>query len=268
MALLTAVGAAPLTTNQYLDASLLAEVINSAPTPLWVMEPTGTVMIANRAAVTFLGYRRASDILGGVSHDLLHRSKLDGSDYSPDECPIVRSKGSGSASIEWFLTRDGDARPVSWSTRAIGRGELTLLSFTATDADTARSTAERHLHHNVHPPAPSPSREAVRMRLWAIMRDRFADPAFSPSELAAAAHLSTRSVQALFQEIGRSPASEIRRIRLEHARTILERGHSVQSACINSGYSDPNSFARAFRQRYGHTPSQTNREQPITRHET
>lgn len=256
MALLTAVKPAQQTADRRPDASLLAGVINGAPMPLWVIESTGTVIIANRAAVTFLGYRDDSDVVGGPSHDLLHRSRLDGSEYPPDECPIVCSGGSGSAAIEWFLTRDGDARPVSWSTQGVGHEGMTLLSFTATDADAQRSAAELRLHQTVPSPAPAPSRDTIRTRLYAIMRERFNDPAFSPSELAAEAHLSTRSLQVLFQEVGRSPASEIRRLRLDHARTILERGHSVHAACFNSGYSDPNSFARAFRRRYGHAPSQ------------
>jgi AraC-like DNA-binding protein len=88
------------------------------------------------------------------------------------------------------------------------------------------------------------------------MRERFQDPAFSASELAAEAHLSVRSLQALFHEVGRSPAAEIRRLRLDHARAMLERGHSVGAACVGSGYLDPDSFSRAFRRHFDCSPSQ------------
>ena len=74
--------------------------------------------------------------------------------------------------------------------------------------------------------------------------------------MAAAAHLSIRSVQALFADAGTSPAAEIRRVRLEHARTMLEQGHLVQTACLSSGFLDAGTFTRAFRQRYGVAPSQ------------
>lgn len=85
---------------------------------------------------------------------------------------------------------------------------------------------------------------------------RFTDPQFTTAELAASAHLSVRSVQALFAETGTSPAAEIRRVRLEHARALLEHGHTVQAAGLASGFLDPGTFARAFRQRFGCAPSQ------------
>ncbi|WP_442864296.1 helix-turn-helix domain-containing protein [Arthrobacter sp. ATA002] len=59
-----------------------------------------------------------------------------------------------------------------------------------------------------------------------------------------------------FAEAGTSPAAEIRRLRLEHARALLERGHAVQTACFASGFLDPGTFTRGFRQRFGLVPSQ------------
>jgi AraC-like DNA-binding protein len=92
--------------------------------------------------------------------------------------------------------------------------------------------------------------------LYAIIHERFADPMFSAADLAAEVHVSVRSLQALFADVGRSPASEVRRIRLEFAHSMLERGHSVQTACQRSGFLDPGSFGRAFRRRFGYPPSQ------------
>jgi AraC-like DNA-binding protein len=85
------------------------------------------------------------------------------------------------------------------------------------------------------------------------------DPTFATADLAAAAHLSVRSVQAIFAEAGSSPAAEIRRRRLDHSRAMLEQGHAVQTACHASGFIDPGSFARTFQQRFGLTPSQIQR---------
>jgi len=107
----------------------------------------------------------------------------------------------------------------------------------------------------------------VRAGLYAVMRERFADPLFTAEELATTARLSVRSLQLLFAEIGRSPASEIRRLRLDHARAMLERGHDVRAACHGSGFLDTGSFARAFRRRFGCAPSDVRLvEAPASQH--
>ncbi|WP_049828966.1 helix-turn-helix transcriptional regulator [Arthrobacter sp. RIT-PI-e] len=241
------------------DTSLLMGVVREAPVPLWVIGPTGAVVLANRAALAFLGYRGESDVVGGPSHELLHRCHVDGSAYPAHECPIVGAAGAGAGTSEWFVTRDGDPREVSWSTRGIDDVGSTLLSFAASAPGTTRSVAEAPRHDAVRVPVPARSREAARAGLYIVMRRRFTDPLFSVAELAAEAHLSTRSVQTLFQDVGRSPAAEIRRLRLDHARSMLERGHSVQVTCFSSGYADPGSFTRAFRLRFGCAPTQIRR---------
>nr|WP_269811272.1 helix-turn-helix transcriptional regulator [Kineosporia rhizophila] len=73
--------------------------------------------------------------------------------------------------------------------------------------------------------------------------------------MARANHLSVRSVQVLFAEVGRTPGDEIRTARLEFARGLLERGAGVRSACHDSGFSDQGTFARAFRRQFGDSPS-------------
>lgn len=243
-----------LVPERTVDTSLLADVVEHTPIPLWVIGPTGSVVLVNRAAVTFLGYRSDLDVVGGPSHDLLHRYRPDGSAYPAEECPIVCSRGGAGTTPEWFLTCQGDPRRVSWSTRGIGDDGMTLLSFTATTPGPAGPDDGARLYPTA--PVPGRSRETLRTALYALMRERFTDPLFSVADLAGAAHLSMRSLQLLFQEIGRSPASEIRRLRLEHAYGMLERGHSVQTACFSSGYSDPGSFTRAFRLRFGRVPTQ------------
>ncbi|MCC3264815.1 helix-turn-helix domain-containing protein [Arthrobacter gengyunqii] len=50
--------------------------------------------------------------------------------------------------------------------------------------------------------------------------------------------------------------AEIRGARLEHARSLLTQGVAIQTACLASGFLDPGTFGRAFRQRFGVAPSQ------------
>jgi PAS domain S-box-containing protein len=109
------------------DVRSLSQVIYYAPVPLWVIDPQGLVSLANRAAVQFLGYPGGEDLVGGASHELLHRHRPDGSPYPPHECPIVGAHASQFAS-ESFVTRAGDIRPVQWSTPRIAVGSAMLLS--------------------------------------------------------------------------------------------------------------------------------------------
>lgn len=234
---------------------LLAQVVREAPVPLWVIDRQGLVALANRAALGFLGYRGEDNVVGGPSHDLLHHRRPDGSPYPQHECPIVRSGESERAS-EWFVTRAGDTRAVRWSTRSIGHGSATLLSFTAQPREETAIVRElRRRGPGPRVPA-AQARAELRESLYRTISSRFTDPGFTTAELAAAAHLSIRSVQVVFAEAGTSPAAEIRRIRLEHARALLEQGHAVQTACLAAGFLDPGTFARSFRQRFGLAPSQ------------
>jgi AraC-like DNA-binding protein len=244
------------TADSATDWPLLADVVSEAPVPLWVISPEGFVVVANRAAVSFLGYRNDLDLVGGPSHELLHRNRLDGTSYPPDECPIICAQGLEHQGQEWFVTRAGDPRPVHWSTRRLHDTGATVLSFTPTSSDAARHRAEERLRDSAPTSAPLRSRAVLRDGLYAIIHERFADPMFSVADLAAEAHVSVRSLQALFADVGRSPASEVRRIRLEFAHGMLERGHGVHSACRRSGFLDPGSFGRAFRRRFGYSPSQ------------
>ena len=235
------------------DAAFLAGILREAPVPLWVIDAAGRVSLANPAAARFLGHRDEGDVLGGSSHDLLHRHRPDGSPYPAHECPIITAPGSRLAS-EWFVTRAGDVRPVRWSTQPIGATGDVLLSFAAADPHATRPAA-RGLE--VPPPSAAASRPRLRAAMQRSIEERFTDATFSTADLARDARLSIRSVQAIFAETNASPAAEIRRRRLLHAKALLERGHSVQSACHGSGFSDADAFARTYRTHFGYPPSRT-----------
>lgn len=241
-----------------MDTSLLAGVISAAPVPLWVIGPDGLVVLANRAALTFLGYGDENCVLGGPSHDLLHRHRQDGSEYQKENCPIVHSKGKRGAlpQQEWFVTQQGDLRPVSWTTEPVGSDGMTLLQFTPAIPGTTRATTDGRPRRLPAHEAPVSRREGTRTRAYGIIRRRFEDPHFSASMLATEMHLSARSLQILFQDAGCSPAAEIRRVRLDHAFAMLQRGHSVRAAGLLSGFVDPDAFGRTFRRHFGYAPSQ------------
>ncbi|CAM2802968.1 helix-turn-helix transcriptional regulator [Rariglobus hedericola] len=52
-----------------------------------------------------------------------------------------------------------------------------------------------------------------------------------------------------------SPGALLRRLRLEHARAMLAATDTdVESIALASGYTSANTFCRAFRQKFGHSP--------------
>lgn len=232
------------------DADLLAAVIEVAPTPLWVIAGSGRVELVNQAAVALLGYSTAADLVGRPSHCALHERHPDGSRYPQDTCPIVASAAAAGPTrgTEWFTTSTGSPLPVTWSTRRLRVRDATLLAF-------EDASATPHSVTSAEGSVGTRTRAAMRAELLRHIHDDFRDPAFSVSALAKRNHMSVRSVQALFAEAGKTPGEAIRRARLEFACLLLERGASVQSACYDSGFSDPGTFSRAFRRHYGRSPT-------------
>ena len=234
-----------------LDAGTLSAAIDVAPTPLWVIGPDGTVALANQAALSMLGYRSDDDVIGAPSHDTLHEWHPDGSRYPSHSCPILDGCGSpGVTAHEWFITRSGQPVPVTWSAKPLGTDGTRLLAF----ADATERLAAQPRAGVIAESAPS--RTELRARLLEHVRMRFRDPDFTAARLAAEFHLSLRSVQQMLAEDGRSPATEIRRQRLELASGLIAQGSSVSHAARTSGFADPGTFNRAFRRHFGVPPSE------------
>ena len=82
------------------------------------------------------------------------------------------------------------------------------------------------------------------------------DRAVSNEELAAGVSLSVRQLLRLFgQHLGEGPARYHRRIRLEHARTLL-RGTAITvgDAAVAAGFESVAHFCRSYRGAYGESP--------------
>jgi AraC-like DNA-binding protein len=89
------------------------------------------------------------------------------------------------------------------------------------------------------------------------IRRRFADPAFSATDVAQALGLSERYVQRLLQESGESFSERVLALRLEAAMTALSRDPSqrIGEAAYACGFNDLSYFNRCFRRRFGVTPT-------------
>lgn len=239
-----------------LDPGMLSAVIDVTPTPLWVIGVDGTVVLANNAAVGLLGYRSVHDVVGAPSHDTLHSWHPDGTRYHAHSCPILdRSAAHGAADPEWFITRDGRALPVSWSTRPVGHTGHTLLSFVdASDRLHRPDTADDHDIRSAGTQLGTRSRIETRTRLVEHVRTRCTDPTFDAATLARECHLSLRLVQQILAEAGLSPAAAIRDHRLDLAAELIRGGTTVQAAARRCGFTDTSTFTRAFRRRFGDAP--------------
>jgi AraC-like DNA-binding protein len=87
----------------------------------------------------------------------------------------------------------------------------------------------------------------------------FADPELSPERLAAEVGISRRYLQQLLAGSGTSFVQELTATRLDRASDMLTDpragGLSVGEIAFLCGFLDPGYFARAFRKRFGVTPS-------------
>lgn len=88
----------------------------------------------------------------------------------------------------------------------------------------------------------------------------FADPELSAGGVAADLGISLRTLQALLAGSGTSFVQELTATRLDRASDMLSdprgRGLSVGEIAFRCGFLDPGYFARAFRKRFGTSPSE------------
>lgn len=96
------------------------------------------------------------------------------------------------------------------------------------------------------------------LRVQAFVEERLGDPDLSPESVAAAHHISVRTLQRLFSEHNTTVAGWIRTQRLERCRRDLlnprTAATSVRAIAHSWGFPDQAHFTRAFRTAYGLTP--------------
>ncbi|MEU7384702.1 MULTISPECIES: helix-turn-helix domain-containing protein [unclassified Streptomyces] len=121
-----------------------------------------------------------------------------------------------------------------------------LIAFLAHHLDAAASMPPQ-THHR-----------ALLMKIHAFIQQHLGDPDLSPGAVAAAHHISLRSLHRLFQDHGQTVAAYIRHQRLERARQDLTdpalATRPVNAIAANRGFPHPETFSRAFRAAYGLTP--------------
>jgi PAS domain S-box-containing protein len=139
----------PLKENggQVIAPDVLIAALEAVEQPVWVVDASGLIRFANRAAVVALGYSDAGQLLGRNSHETIHHHHPDGRPFAAAECPMLRPRTTGetvASDLDWFFRRDGSMFRVSYVSAPLemteGRGAV--VAFTDIDA---RSRAEQAL---------------------------------------------------------------------------------------------------------------------------
>lgn len=186
------------------------------------------------------------------------------------------------ACVSWFHRREfletfADVAPVSDRLYLIDGDRITCsggagvadlaaaLIEQRLGVETARKTLRVMLIDGARPaaapqPMPAPALHVARddavRRAVAMMEHAMSRPP-TVAVIAARVGLSARQLERRFlDELGDTPASVFRAMRLDYGRWLIEkRGRTVGEAAESAGFSDGAHFARLFRKRWGLAPS-------------
>ena len=103
--------------------------------------------------------------------------------------------------------------------------------------------------------------EALRYRIESYIRDQIRDPELSIEKIASALRCSKRYLHMAFAASDRSITDHIWTTRLDGCRSDLARRHdqTISEIAFAWGFSSSAHFSRAFRKRFGVTPSEFRR---------
>jgi AraC-like DNA-binding protein len=136
----------------------------------------------------------------------------------------------------------------------------TVQQFSATAVAAARNAALQLVMAALEPEpdltAPAVDAPALRAVIGTWIERNVARHDLTPSAIALAHGVSVRTVHRVFEETGGTVGAFIRNQRLARARTDLARADEpITTIATRWGFSDPSHFTRAFRGRYGCSPS-------------
>jgi len=127
---------------------LVRLILDSAAEAIFGCDPEGTCLFCNRAAARLLGYDDPGELLGKNMHALEHHTRVDGTPYPIEECPIYIGfqKGQGvHRDDEVYWRKDGTSFPVEFWSHPIFRDGRTLGAVITFIDITERKQAEEAL---------------------------------------------------------------------------------------------------------------------------
>lgn len=104
--------------------------------------------------------------------------------------------------------------------------------------------------------APQLTSEGLALAIRAYIDENLTDTELTVERLAHAHHVSLRLVYKAFAaHFDESPGAYLRRKRLALGHTRLIGGDTVSRTALHCGFTDPDTFTRAFKRQYGYPPS-------------
>nr|WSY57631.1 helix-turn-helix domain-containing protein [Streptomyces sp. NBC_00886] len=142
----------------------------------------------------------------------------------------------------------------------LGAGETTRLTSAVVDLTTAFLAGVSE----VQGPRTGEARKAALLhQIKFFVRSRLGEPGLTPTAIAAAHHISPRTLHYLFRDDGRTVGEFIREERLERCRADLAdprlASRSIAAIAAGAGFSGAATFSRAFKARYGIPPGELRR---------
>jgi len=189
-----------------------------------------------------------------------------------DRVDVINLTVSREQAPDWMLAGDihGLVLPPEEAVSRLLAGHLTTLAEVASgltheegDAavEAALLIAGRGVGRAVRPTADQAEAvyRTVRFRATRAIERRLLDPALTPYEIAAATGASRSTLYRAFADHG-GVQRRIQTLRLERARDVLRRrvgNHPrVSEVAYQHGFASEAHFSRAFRSRFGHSPSE------------
>lgn len=119
------------------------------------------------------------------------------------------------------------------------------------------AVVSRDVAEGGEPDESSNANEQFLPKLLATIEANYAEPEFDAAQMAKAMLVSRTVFFEKTKELtGKTPAELLRDFRLERARCLIENGgHTVSSAAMSTGFASLSHFSRAFKERFGHSPS-------------
>jgi AraC-like DNA-binding protein len=205
--------------------------------------------------------RRPYEVICGVDQD--RPTRLLTFMFPPALLPLARNKLPSLTAVRFAATEglgDLTARFLLQLVRNIDHyspAEAARLSTAALEVLATRLAHELDVRDWG---TPESRRHALLTTVQAFIQQHLGDSMLSPAMIAAAHHISLRSLQQLFHDEGLTIAGWIRRRRLESCRRDLadpaQASRPVAAIAARWGFSSAADFSRAFRAVHGLPPAE------------
>jgi PAS domain S-box-containing protein len=130
---------------------LYEQILRSIDVGMHGIDLDGKIIFQNPAATTMLGWN-ANELIGQVSHSILHYKRADGAPYPQDECPIHATIHDGIVrhiEDEVFWRKDGTSFPVACTSTPMSNAAGEIVGTVVAFRDISQlKAAEHQLHDN------------------------------------------------------------------------------------------------------------------------